>query len=190
MAAEMNLFEAENQEDWHAWLVENHLRVREVWLVYRKQEHGKPRLQYEESVEEALCFGWVDSLIKSIDDEKYARKFTPRRPGSHWSELNVARVQRMIDQGRMTENGLRLFGDSKSQAKETGLSRKEQMEIYRQELMEKLDYETRLLFKALPPSLQGQYAAWVMSGKKEATRQKRMTELSTTLTREERLGLK
>lgn len=102
MGTEMNLCEAENQEDWHAWLVENHLRAQEVWLVYRKQKPGKPGLQYEESVEEALCFEWVDSLIKNIDDEKYTRKFTPRRAGSHWSELNIARAQRMIVHGRMS----------------------------------------------------------------------------------------
>lgn len=77
MGTEMNLCEAENQEDWHTWLVENHLRAQEVWLVYRKQKPGKPELQYEESVEEALCFGWVDSLIKNIDDEKYTANSLP-----------------------------------------------------------------------------------------------------------------
>ncbi len=72
----------------------------EVWLVYYKASSGKPTISYEDSLEEALCFGWVDSLIQKIDDEKYARKFTPRRAGSKWSELNKHLVAKLIKEGR------------------------------------------------------------------------------------------
>lgn len=182
----MHYLEAHDLTEWHNWLIENHDKVEEVWLIYRK---GTGSLRYEESVEEALCHGWVDSLIKNMDEFSHARKFTPRRSGSCWSALNIARAERMIAQGRMTAAGLKLFEESKNQP-DTALSRKEQMEIFRQELLERLDADTLIRFNALPPSLQGQYAGWVMSGKKEETRQKRLVELIETLARGERLGLK
>lgn len=182
----MNYLEVKNLAEWHDWLAKNHSQVNEVWLVYRKFAGG---LRYEESIEEALCFGWVDSLIKNLDVNSHARKFTPRRSGSRWSALNISRAERMIAQGRMTGIGLKLFEESKSQP-EPALTRKEQMEIFREDLVERLDAETLMRFNLLPPSLQGQYAGWVMSGKKEETRQKRVEELSETLARGERLGLK
>lgn len=183
----MNTLEVQNRAEWHKWLLENHDCVSEIWLVFNKNQPG---LRYEESVEEALCFGWVDSLIKKLDDEHHARKFTPRKPGSNWSELNIARAERMINAGRMTETGRRLFEDRKTGIDSSTLSRREQMELWRTELISRMDSATVDQYFALPPSLQRQYAGWVMSGKKEETRQKRMDELILTLVRGERLGLK
>lgn len=173
--------------DWHEWLVNNHAQVSEVWLVYEK---GQASLQYEESVEEALCFGWVDSLIKNIDERHHARKFTPRRTGSKWSALNISRAERMIAQGRMTEIGLRFFEEGKCNLHSGTTSRKEQMENWRLELLTRLDSLAASQFTNLPPSLQRQYAGWVMSAKTEETRQKRQAELSATLAKGERLGFK
>ena len=92
--------------DWRNWLVKNHAREQEVWLVYLKPASGKANLDYESSVEEALCFGWIDSLIQTIDEQKYARKFNPRRMESKWSETNKRRVLKVINEGRMTEAGM------------------------------------------------------------------------------------
>lgn len=186
----MDLFYAEDLESWHAWLEENHTRVKEIWLLFYKKETGLPCIRYEAAVEEALCYGWVDSLIKNIDPEKHARKFTPRNPGSRWSELNIARVERMVAQGRMTDAGLRLFREAASQKKEPGFSRREELENFRRSLLELLDTQTRSLFETLPPSLQRQYSGWVMTAKKPETRQKRIDELSWTLKKGERLGMK
>jgi len=183
----MNTLEVRSLADWHEWLCINHDRVEEVWLVYDKRQPG---VRYEESVEEALCFGWVDSLIKNIDADRHARKFTPRKPGSHWSALNISRAQRMIENGRMTETGRRLFEEGVRKTDPNVISRKAQQELWRLELMERLDAETLPLFRGLPPSLQRQYAGWVMSGKLEETRVKRQAELSATLAKGERLGLK
>lgn len=97
---------AANRSEWRAWLEDHHATETEVWLVYTKKGSGKPSVTYLESLEEALCFGWIDSLIQSIDDEKYARKFNPRRTGSKWSELNKHLVTKLIKEGRMTEAGL------------------------------------------------------------------------------------
>src|SRR5689334_14962921 len=91
---------------WRAWLEENHASEREVWLVYYKKHTNRPRIPYDDAVEEALCFGWIDSIVKRMDDEKFAQKFTPRRDGSRWSALNTRRVRKLIQEGRMTEAGL------------------------------------------------------------------------------------
>jgi uncharacterized protein YdeI (YjbR/CyaY-like superfamily) len=183
----MNTLEVQSLSEWHDWLIENQDRVEEVWVIFDKQ---KPGMRYQESVEEALCFGWIDSLIKNISENRHARKFTPRKPGSKWSELNIERAQRMIKEGRMTEKGRRLFEEGRGNVAPSGSTRKEIMEAWRLELMGRLDAQTLTLFTDLPPSLQRQYAGWVMSGKLEETRQKRIAELNSTLAKGQRLGLK
>jgi len=97
---------ATNRSEWRAWLKQHHASEKEVWLVYHKKGCGKPSVTYSESLEEALCFGWIDSIIQKIDTEKYARKFNPRRPGSKWSELNKHLVAKLVKEGRMTRAGL------------------------------------------------------------------------------------
>jgi uncharacterized protein YdeI (YjbR/CyaY-like superfamily) len=109
MKKNMETFYITNRKDWRVWLRKNHKKKNEVWLVYYKKHTGKPRIPYNDAVEEALCYGWIDSIIKRVDDEKYVRKFTPRRPGSRWSKLNIERAKKMIDQKKMTKPGLVLF---------------------------------------------------------------------------------
>jgi uncharacterized protein YdeI (YjbR/CyaY-like superfamily) len=95
-----------NLDDWRVWLKENHEMETEVWLVYYKKHTGKPSISYDDAVEQALCFGWIDSVVQRIDDEKYAQKFTPRRDSGKWSELNKRRVRKLIKEGQMTPAGL------------------------------------------------------------------------------------
>src|SRR5687767_8586958 len=99
-------FTPSNLADWRDWLAKNHDREREVWLVYFKAGRGRSNIDYESSVEEALCFGWIDSIIQKIDEETYARKFNPRRLESKWSETNKRRMLKVIREGRMTEAGM------------------------------------------------------------------------------------
>ena len=94
------------REEWRAWLTKHHESESEVWLIYYKQQSGRPRIPYDDAVEEALCFGWIDSIVKRLDDEKFAQKFTPRRDRSRWSALNEQRVRKLIKNGRMTEAGM------------------------------------------------------------------------------------
>ncbi|HLE90268.1 MAG TPA: hypothetical protein VI753_03890, partial [Anaerolineales bacterium] len=93
-------FTPSNLADWRNWLTKNHDREREVWLVYFKAASGTTNIDYESSVEETLCFGWIDSIIQKIDEVKYARKFNPRRMGSKWSETNKRRIVKVIREGR------------------------------------------------------------------------------------------
>ncbi|MGA7733294.1 MAG: hypothetical protein WCD37_18690 [Chloroflexia bacterium] len=94
------------REDWRAWLQANHETGREVWLVFYKKHTGQPSLPYNDAVEEALCFGWIDSVEKRLDADRYALRFTPRKPKSNWSESNKRRVRQLVASGRMTEAGL------------------------------------------------------------------------------------
>lgn len=93
-------------QDWRAWLRKNHAKTREIWLVYYKKESGKPRMSYNDAVDEALCFGWIDSTVKTIDERRWCQRFSPRRKGSPCSELNKHRAIRMIKEKRMTPAGL------------------------------------------------------------------------------------
>ncbi len=95
-----------NRKDWRSWLSKNHSKEKEIWLIYYKKASGKPRIPYNDAVEEALCFGWIDSTAKAIDDEKYAQRFTPRRKGSQFSQANREKVREMIARKKMTKAGL------------------------------------------------------------------------------------
>src|SRR5437660_4538455 len=95
-----------NREERRAWLTKHHQSETEVWLIYYKKQSGRPRIPYDHAVEEALCFGWVDSIVKKLDDDKFAQKFTPRRDSTKWSALNKRRLRKLIREGRMTERGL------------------------------------------------------------------------------------
>lgn len=97
--------------EWREWLAQNHATKKEIWLIYYKKTSGKTGITYEESVEQALCFGWIDGAIKGIDNATYAGRFTPRRAKSPWSESNRARVARLLRDGRMTEAGLAVLPD-------------------------------------------------------------------------------
>lgn len=102
----MNTTYAATGEDWRAWLQANHASAADVWLIFYKKHTGKPSVSLKEAIEEALCFGWIDSVMKSLDDERYMLRFTPRKPKSNWSEYNKQRVRELIAAGRMTEAGL------------------------------------------------------------------------------------
>ncbi len=99
-------FYAADRKSWRAWLSKNHKKEKEVWLIYYKVGSGKPRIPYGDAVDEALCFGWIDSTVKSIDAEKYAQRFSPRRRTSGLSMANRERVRKLIAEKRMTAAGL------------------------------------------------------------------------------------
>ncbi len=111
------MFTPNNRNEWREWLQANHDTHNEIWLVYYKKHTGKPTISYNDSVEEALCFGWIDGIKKRIDDEAYCHRFTPRRSNSNWSETNVKRAVLMIEKGLMTPSGLKIFEKAKLRAK-------------------------------------------------------------------------
>lgn len=100
---------AADRAAWRAWLAANGETVPKIWLVYHKVASGIPSVRYAEAVEEALCYGWIDSRVSPVDDLRYKQVFTPRKPGSVWSKVNKARVARLSENGRITPAGLRLI---------------------------------------------------------------------------------
>jgi uncharacterized protein YdeI (YjbR/CyaY-like superfamily) len=171
----------------------NHTHKSEIWLVYFKKASGKPSLGYEETVEEALCFGWVDSLIKKIDEERYARKFTPRNEDSQWSESNKQRVERMIEAGRMTEHGLKLIEAAKASGRWDEVIEPPELEYglhpeFEQALQS--NSAAQATFSSLASSYQKQYLGWINQAKREQTRKKRIREAIQLLEEGRKLGLK
>ena len=181
---------AADRGEWRAWLEKHQATEREVWLVYPKKGTGKPSVTYLESLEEALCFGWIDSLIHKIDEEKYARKFTPRRPDSKWSELNKHLVAKLVKQGRMTGAGLATVDFILPGADEP---RPQRLELTLPDWL-KAGLMTNPIaweyFSHLPPSHQRAYIGWISTAKMEETRQRRIREAIVRLEKNERLGMK
>ena len=187
------IFTPQNRADWRTWLEQHHTTEREVWVVYFKAGSGKKGISYEESVEEALCFGWIDSIIQKIDEISYARKFNPRRAGSVWSASNKARMEKLIRENRMTAAGLAVFDASAPESvSETG------SKVRRGEMPIPTDIQKKLMenekawqaFNQLAPSHRRQYMGWVTSAKREETRQRRLDEVIATLEQGKPLGMK
>jgi len=181
-----------NRKEWRKWLKENHSIAKEVWLIYYKKHTGKLRVPYDNAVEEALCFGWIDSTVKRIDDEKYCQKFTPRNDKSNWSEHNKKRVKKMIRQGKMTKAGM----DKVNAAKINGeWNRTIVAEInfkMPSELSQLLSAHKKAkdFFNELSPSHKKQYIGWIASAKKVGTREKRAGEALKLLMTKQKLGMK
>lgn len=189
----MKQLDITNREIWRAWLAENHQKENEIWLVFYKKESGHPSLAYESAVEESLCYGWIDSLIKKIDDQKYARKFTPRSAASLWSESNKKRIKKLIEQGRMTEHGLKLIqAAQKSGCWDQAANRPEISPEIPAELLQALEQnaKAKVFFDQLAPTYQKQFSIWISLAKRPQTREKRLRESLTLLERGEKLGLK
>jgi uncharacterized protein YdeI (YjbR/CyaY-like superfamily) len=97
------------RDEWRRWLAKHGGTKKEIWLVYYKKTSGKSGVSYDDSVEEALAYGWIDGQVKSLDGQRYAGRFTPRKPNSNWSASNLARIKKLMAEGRMAEPGLALI---------------------------------------------------------------------------------
>ena len=187
-----NSFYAANPKEWRAWLQVNYDTAKSVWLIFPKKHTGRASISYDESVEEAICFGWIDGIIRRLDDERCARKFMPRRAMSKWSESNKKRAQKMIDEGMMTEAGLARVKDAKESGEwfKTPANRKEL--AVPEFILKALGKNKKALmnFDKLASSYKRQYVGWVASAKKEETRKRRLAEIISVLEQNKKLGLK
>lgn len=165
--------------DFRAWLERHHGSAAELVVGFRKVGSGAPSMSWPESVDEALCFGWIDGVRKRIDDAHYQIRFTPRKPASIWSLVNVAKVQALIEQGRMRPAGLRAF-EARSE-KKTGVyafEREAPAELAAAELRAfKKNRVAWRYFETVAPSYRRVMTHWVVSAKQAATRERRLTQL-------------
>jgi uncharacterized protein YdeI (YjbR/CyaY-like superfamily) len=171
-----------DRQTWRKWLRTNHNRKKEIWLVYYKKHSKKSRIPYDDAVEEALCFGWIDSTVKRVDDETYVQKYTPRRSGSIWSDTNIRRAKKMIRQKKMTKAGLALYNETKSRKKQST-----RVVIVTKRLKIPPDLKAALgknkeaekNFKNFAPSYRKMYIWYILSAKKSETRQRRIIKVVT-----------
>ncbi len=163
--------------EWRAWLEQHHGRAEGVWLVSYKQATDKPRVTYDEAVEEALCFGWVDSKGNKLDEERSMLWFAPRKLGSGWSRPNKERVERLIAAGLMTPAGMAKIEAAKADGSWSLLDAVENLEIP-PDLAEALDAypPAATNFAAFPPSAKRAILQWIVQAKTPATRAKRIAE--------------
>ena len=167
------------REEWREWLKGNHHRQEGIWLVYYKKHTGKSRIPYEDAVEEALCFGWIDSTVKRVDEETYVQKFTPRRKGSVWSKLNKMRAIKLIKAGRMKPLGLKKIEEAKKkrawQDAYTSQKKVEMPEDLKDALCSNKIAES--FFNLLSPSNKNKYINWVNIARRQETRSNRITKV-------------
>jgi len=180
-----------NRAAWRAWLERNHAREKELWLVLSKKNSNEPTVTYDEAVEEALCFGWIDGIVKSIDDEKYAIRFSPRKSGSIWSESNKKRVAKMIAEGKMMAIGLANNAEAKRNGQWDKATQREDVSNIPADLRRALqvDKQAAQNFNALAPSHKRQYIYWITEAKRAETRQRRIDETLRMLKENKRLGM-
>ncbi|HKV29072.1 MAG TPA: YdeI/OmpD-associated family protein [Candidatus Acidoferrales bacterium] len=181
--SQMKTLLAKDRRRWRAWLRKNHSKRSEIWLVYYKKDSGKPRIPYEDAVEEALCFGWIDGKTQRIDDERYAQRFTPRRPRSSWNRANIERAERLIADGKMAAAGLTAFHSDQ----------RHDTPVMPAEMPGELEAKFRKHstawrnFKNFPPYYRRMTSGWVASAKKEATRLARLSKLIEFSARNKRI---
>lgn len=189
----MKTLEVKNREDWRTWLDTNHDQVSEVWLIFYKKASGQSSITYSEALDEALCYGWVDSLIKKIDETKYVRKFTPRKDESKWSLVNKTRMQALIADGKMTEHGLKKVEAAKRSGSWDNPGKKPDLDFstppeFEQALKENPQAEA--FFNGLTKTYQMQYLGWIITAKRQETKEKRIKESIQLLEAGKKLGLR
>jgi uncharacterized protein YdeI (YjbR/CyaY-like superfamily) len=170
-------FFAPDRKTWRAWLRRNGTKKSEIWLVLLKRHVPEPSVAYDEAVEEALCFGWIDGLLKRIDDRSHAIRFTPRKPRSIWSELNKERVERMVAAGRMTPAGLAHVEAAKADGRWDAAA-SGRLDVTPPDLEEALaaDPVAAGRWRTWAPSHRRPYVYWVLDARRPETRAKRVAE--------------
>lgn len=181
-----------DRDQWRDWLSEHNAASSGIWLVFYKKATSKPTIPYDAVVEEALCFGWIDSIIKKIDDEKYVRKFTPRKDKSDWSALNKKRVAKMIKVGRMTEAGLAKIKAAKKNGSWNRDGKTPRPLDMPNEFAEALarNKKARENFEKLAPTYRRHYLGWIAAAKRPETRKRRLDESIALLETGKKLGMK
>jgi uncharacterized protein YdeI (YjbR/CyaY-like superfamily) len=174
--------------EFRRWLEKNHATTQELWVGYYTKNSEQPSITWPESVDEALCFGWIDGIRKSVDDLRYTSRFTPRRRGSIWSAVNIKRAQELSDKGSMKPAGIAAFNARKEN--KSDLYSYEQRSASLDGSCEKRLKRNQAawdFFYAQPPSYRKAIGWWIVSAKQEATRLKRLEKLIEESAKRKRL---
>jgi uncharacterized protein YdeI (YjbR/CyaY-like superfamily) len=180
-------FYAESKIAFRNWLIDNHNIESNLWLIIYKKDSGTPSITYDQAVDEALCFGWVDSSINKRDDESFFQYFAKRNPKSNWSRVNKLKVEKLISEGLMTASGIKMIDLAKQTGTWTALDDVENL-INPPDLQEALDQNplAKEYFELFPRSVKRGILEWLMNAKQTETRLKRITEIVSKAERNER----
>ncbi|MES2397687.1 MAG: YdeI/OmpD-associated family protein [Bacteroidota bacterium] len=172
----METLYVKDRKELRSWFKKNHDSKKEIWLIYYKKASSKIRIPYNDAVEEAICFGWIDGKVKNIDAEKYIQRYTPRRSKSQWSILNIERAKKMIKAKKMTKWGLEKYQEGIKNNKIIPTTKTFSIPL---DLKKVLALKPQALknFNSFSPSIQLMYAYWINLAKREATRNKRIQEV-------------
>lgn len=170
-------FHASTRQAWRQWLEENHAAEKSVWLIIYKKESGVLSVYYPEAVDEALCFGWIDSKANKRDDQSYYQYFARRKPKSNWSKVNKAKVEKLLQQGLMAPAGLAMIELAKSNGTWTVLDEVEKL-VVPDDLQLAFDQNKEAFdhWEKFPPSTRRGILEWILNAKRPETRQKRIEE--------------
>ena len=176
---ETETFCPKNQKEWREWLKKNHQSKQSVWLILYKKESNKPLIGWSGAVDEALCYGWVDSVRRSVDKEKFMQFFSIRKPKGTWSKINKEKVNQLINKGLMAQAGLEAIETAKQNGSWTILDTVEELKIPRDLAKEfKAQPGSKDYFLSLSKSVRKMILQWIVLAKRPETRQKRITEIA------------
>ena len=183
----------ETNQDWEDWLENNYDKEPELWFVYYKKHTKKPGVSYDDSVKIALCYGWIDGLVKKLDDDSYARKFTPRKDKSVWSESNKKRVEELIEAGKMKKSGLEKVEFAKQNGIWDQVISPPVIDLSLPEELKqafKMNNQAAAFFESLAKSHKKEYLLWIKTAKRPETRERRVNETIKMLNEGKKLGPK
>ena len=178
MEQKLETFYPRNRQEWRAWLEENHDKKQNIWLIYYKQKSKIPTVSYSDAVDEALCFGWIDSKAKSIDEVKFMQFFSRRKEKSVWSKINKEKIESLINSGLMAPAGFAIIEKAKANGSWAILDEVEALIIppdLEEAFSQKLDAKT--YFQSLSRTDQRNILQWLVLAKRPETRQKRIDEI-------------
>jgi uncharacterized protein YdeI (YjbR/CyaY-like superfamily) len=168
-----------SREQWRTWLTNHHATQTQAWLIIYKKKFSALGITLGEAVEEALCFGWIDSTMNSLDEKRYALRFSPRKSQSIWSMGNIRRAEKLIAEGKMTEAGQQKIEEAKANVEWDATIRREQVDVIPEALEAALRQHEGALaaYRALPDSRKKQYIYWLQRAKREETKQRRIQKI-------------
>ncbi|KJS07615.1 MAG: hypothetical protein VR77_00030 [Flavobacteriales bacterium BRH_c54] len=174
-----NSFCPSNKDEWREWLEKNHKKEESIWLIFYKKKSANFNLSWSQAVDEAICFGWIDSVKKSLDEERYIQYFTKRKPTSIWSKINKNKVETLTKQGLMSDAGLKCVRIAKENGSWTILDTVEKL-IIPEDLERKFQQypNSKDYFQSLSVVIRKRLLYWVISAKKKDTREKRIGEIA------------
>jgi uncharacterized protein YdeI (YjbR/CyaY-like superfamily) len=177
--AAIETFYPASQMEWRQWLQENHESKQSVWLVCYKAKTGIPTISWSNAVDEALCFGWIDSVRKTVDEERFIQFFSKRKPSSTWSKINKAKVEKLITDGLMSPAGLKCIEIAKANGSWNILDTVDEL-LIPEDLEDefKKHIGSKIYFESLSKSIRKMMLYWIISAKRPETRQKRIEEIA------------